>query len=154
MREIRIETDRLCIVPLSIGKLKLQYENETDCDMKQAYLEMIETIQKTPDREEWGTYWEITSLIGFPVGGLCFKGAPDEYGVVEVGYGINAAYRQRGYATEAVKGIVKWALGQPGITSVCAEIEPDNEISRKVLLNCGFVRNGFGKEGPLYKIKL
>ena len=154
MRKIIVRTSRLYIVPQSPEELNSLHDGEIDEELKQAYREMMETMRQLPGREEWGTNWMICLSSGQTIGGFCFKGAPDAGGSVEIGYGIDEAYRQKGYATEAVKGMVGWALGQNNVRQVVAQTEADNEVSRKVLLNNGFVRDGYGEEGPLYKISL
>ena len=94
MRKIIVKTERLRIVPLSIEELRLLRDGEPDDGMKQAYGEMMDAVRRSPGREEWGTYWNICLTSGTRVGGLCFKGAPDAEGGVEIGYGIDEAYRR------------------------------------------------------------
>lgn len=152
MREIVVETERLRMVPQTMEALRMLHDEEMDEDMKQAYKDMMETVQQLPGQEEWGTEWEIALASGQRIGGIGFKGAPDGEGIVEIGYGIDEAYRRKGCASEAVKGMVKWALEQKGVRCITAQTEIDNDISQKVLLNNGFVRDGYGEEGPLFKI--
>lgn len=110
MRDITVTTKRLCLAPQTIAALTELCRNETDAEMKKAYQEMIETMRQLPGREEWGSDWSIRLTDGPVIGGIGFKGAPDAGGVIEIGYGIDDAYRRQGYATEAVAGMVKWAL--------------------------------------------
>lgn len=151
MKKIRIETERLYITPQNIEEMNALYHNEKDRGMKQAYREMVETMQSLPGQEEWGSNWRISLSGGTQVGEIGFKGAPDEKGIVELGYGIGEEFRRNGYATEAVKGISKWAFDQEGVKCVTAQTEPDNKVSQKVLQNSGFIRDGYGEEGPLFK---
>ncbi|WP_278549286.1 GNAT family N-acetyltransferase [Cloacibacillus evryensis] len=150
MREIIVETERLRIVPLNAEELRLLRDREADDGMKEAYGEMMDTMRRSPGREEWGTYWKICLTSGTRVGGLCFKGAPDAEGSVEIGYGIDEAYRRNGYALEAVTGIIKWVSEQSGVCRVTAQTEETNAASGKVLLKSGFVKVGAGEEGLLY----
>ena len=152
MKSIRIETRRLYITPQSIQEIKALRDKETDHEMKKAYSEMLDIMLKLNGCEEWGSDWKISSKTGAIVGGIGFKGAPDAEGMVEIGYGIDEAYRQNGYATEALSGMVKWALQQDGVEYISAQTEPDNKISQNVLLKNGFYRDGNGEEGPLFKI--
>ena len=46
-------------------------------------------------------------------------------GVVEIGYAIAPAYRNRGLATEAAQGLVDYALSQPHIKMVDAHSRSD-----------------------------
>ncbi|MDN0033809.1 GNAT family N-acetyltransferase [Oscillibacter valericigenes] len=153
MDHIVIETQRLYIFPKSIEEMKVLCNIESDPEMKKAYAEMLDTIQKLDGREERGADWNINLKTGVSVGDICFKGSPDAEGAVEIGYGIDETYRRMGYATEAVSGIVNWALTQDGVRLVIAQTEPINKISQKVLLKNGFLRDGYGEEGPLYKLK-
>lgn len=151
MENIVIKTSRLCIEPRDITELEALYRNESHPEMKQAYADMINTVNELPGREEWGTSWKICLHSGELVGDLCFKGAPDSQGFVEIGYGIEPLYQQNGYALEAVGGMLNWAFDQTGVVCVTAQTEADNYISQKVLLGNGFIRDGEGEEGPLFK---
>ena len=87
------------------------------------------------------------------IGDACFKGFP-ESGAPEVGYGLDADYRNRGYATEGVAALCRWALAQPGVTGIEAETAPDNAASQRVLEKLGFQPTGAtGDEGPRFHLK-
>jgi 8-oxo-dGTP pyrophosphatase MutT (NUDIX family) len=73
------------------------------------------------------------------VGDAGFKGPP-QHGEVELGYSIVPEHRRRGYAIEAAKALVDWALGQPGVERVLAETEPENAPSQRVLERVGMRR--------------
>ena len=89
----------------------------------------------------WYRLWKFISVDdNKKVGGALFKGAPNEKGEVEIGYGIDDEYQCQGYATEAIRETVKWALEQNGVLSVVAETEKDNIPSQKVLQNIGIIR--------------
>jgi [ribosomal protein S5]-alanine N-acetyltransferase len=93
----------------------------------------------------WYTFWLIvTKEAPFGAGMIGFKGTPDAHGRVEVGYGIDEAWRNRGYVTEALKAIMSWAFGQPGCEAITATAV-SNHASEKVLQKVGF-RN-VGGEG-------
>lgn len=152
MKHIVIETKRLYITPQSIEEIEALRDKENDLEMKKAYSEILDLMLKLNGCEEWGSDWKISLKTGAIVGGIGFKGTPDAEGMVEIGYGIDEAYRRNGYATEALGGIVEWALQQDGIECISAQTEPDNKISQNVLLKNGFYRDGNGAEGPLFKI--
>ena len=148
-----IETERLYITPQSIEEIGTLREKESDPEMKKAYSEMLDAMLHLNGREEWGSDWKISLKTGEAIGGIGFRGIPDAQGIVEIGYGIDKAYRQKGYATEALSGMVKWAMRQNGVQCITAQTEPNNKISQKVLVYNGFSRDGDGEEGPLYKIQ-
>ena len=84
------------------------------------------------------------------MGDMGFKSSgPDESGMVEFGYSIAPAYRGHGYASEMAKGLVAWALEQPGVTRVTAECLPDNAGSIRVLEKTGLQQ--LAQNGELLK---
>jgi RimJ/RimL family protein N-acetyltransferase len=88
---------------------------------------------------EWGP-WQIEERsTGLLVGGVGFKGAPDNAGVVEIGYGLAPEARGRGLATEAVVGLVEHAHAR-GARVIRAEIDADNAPSRGVVERAGFTQ--------------
>ena len=104
---------------------------ENNEDLQAAYKEMLEGSLNYSDQREWYALWIVELKDGTVVGDLCFKGLIN--GVAEIGYGISEKHQNRGYATEAVEAVVKWALKQSGVTRIEAETEPDNTASRRVL---------------------
>ena len=81
------------------------------------------------------------------VGTLSFKGIDDK-GVVEIGYGTNEGYENKGYMTEAVTAMAKWASLQPNVNIIESEAEESNIASIRVLEKSNFVPNGkVGQEG-------
>jgi RimJ/RimL family protein N-acetyltransferase len=76
------------------------------------------------------------------IGYLNFHGAPDESGIVEVGYTLLPAARGRGYALEAVRAAFDWATRVHGIRRFRASVAPDNERSLNLIFKLGFVKTG------------
>jgi len=146
-----IKTKRLRILPLTDDELRAAKAAETDPHMKAAYAEMLEGCLANPDRRLWYTEWRITlAETGAAVGGAGFKG-PQVNGAVEIGYGIDADFRGRDYATEAVGALVDWAFSQGDVYFIHAETDPENTASKRVLEKLNFSPAGMGSEGPLFR---
>jgi len=62
-------------------------------------------------------------------------------GGIEYGYRIYSPYRGRGYAKEAARGLMGWAVEQ-GVTSFVVSIRPDNAPSQAIARGLGFVKVG------------
>ncbi|MBR4695956.1 MAG: GNAT family N-acetyltransferase [Selenomonadaceae bacterium] len=150
MSRIALETERLRIYVALQAEMEQVIEKQTDEELKKAYQEMLDGYLAHPEQGEWYAIWMVTRRDGVQVGDLSFKGL-NEDGSVEIGYGISDEFQGQGYATEAVKATVDWALKQDGVLRVEAETEPDNTASQRILAKCGFVSNGImGEEGPRY----
>ena len=74
-----------------------------------------------------------------------FLGPPDADGTVEIGYSVIPEATGRGFATEAVRALGQWAIGN-GAARVIAHTTRANEASIAVLTRCGFVEDGPGTE--------
>ena len=145
-----VETMRLTLHPASREEMEALMTAQEDPAMRAAYREMLDGCLKHPAQWLWYAAWLITLKDGTPVGDACVKGLADG-GTVEIGYGINPPHEGKGYATEAVDALVRWALRQPGVVCVKAETEPGNAASQRVLAKCGFRPTGvFGAEGPRF----
>ncbi|TMQ96181.1 GNAT family N-acetyltransferase [Actinomadura soli] len=88
---------------------------------------------------EYGQRQIIERTTGQVVGAIGLFWPPRD-GVVEFGYGVVASRRGRGYATEAARAIVAFALAAPGVESVVATVELANPASVRVLENAGLSR--------------
>ena len=150
-----IETARLRIVPLTAEQFRLllpgvdRMETEMglvpsgeclDKHVQQAMEYQYQKALSDPDNFIWLTNRQIIlKSENKAIASANFKNSPQENACVEIGYGTNTRYRNKGYMTEAVQAMCEWALNQPGVKSVTAETEKDNIASHRVLKKCGFV---------------
>jgi ribosomal-protein-alanine N-acetyltransferase len=103
---------------------------------------VLRRLDTCPQSTEW-LPWAIIDLQSVSLAGDAgFKGALDKQGCCEIGYSIIPSFRHRGYATEAVAGIVGWARLVSTIRSVRAETSKNNLPSQRVLEKNGFVFTG------------
>jgi RimJ/RimL family protein N-acetyltransferase len=155
-----IGTVRLKLVPSTVDLARAEIDNrsrfarmldasvpdnwppETLVDALPLFLSWMEA---TPDRVGWFGWYALASSQSAAtpvlVGGGGFKGPPQD-GTAELGYSVLPQFQGRGYATEIAGGLVRWALGQPGVARVVAETEWANPASVRVLSKTGFVSVG------------
>jgi len=152
---MEIQTERLRLIPLTLDQLRCyvvvpeDLERELGLEVSRGIvtdrlcraIEMKVSKMERVDPSEhcWYTYWLIVVKDRQYGAGLAgFKGVPDAQGKTEIGYGIDAAYRSRGYMTEAVKGLIEWAFQDVRCRAVIA---PDtkrwNVASNRVLEKAG-----------------
>lgn len=147
-----IETERLILYPTANESMERLIAAEHDAEMKQAYSEMLQGCVQNPNERIWYAVWDI-ELKNSPrtiVGDFCFKGLNAD-GMVEIGYGLYDGCCGRGYMTEALEAVCKWAVLQPRVKRIEAETAPENNASRRVLFRVGFMPTGaIGEEGPRF----
>ena len=159
-----IQTTRLKLIPTSIPLARAEigdrvefarllgasvpdnWPPETLADALPLFLSWIEAA---PDRVGWFGWYALAAdedeALPVLVGGGGFLGPPQN-GTVEIGYSVLPQFQGRGYATEIVSSLVRWALDQGGVERVVAETEWANPTSVRVLSKCGFIPSGKAKE--------
>ena len=76
-----------------------------------------------------------------PVGACAFKTPPKD-GAVEISYATFEEFREQGYATAMVQGMIDLASGTDANVAITAHTLPGNSASTGVLTKLGFVRVG------------
>jgi len=104
--------------------------------------------QAHPDWAGWLGWYAIAMTEARPVlcGSVGFKGAPDDAGMVEIGYSLLPSYRHAGLASEMAAGLIGWACRDPRVRSIEAETTRNNLRSIRVLERNGFEPVGEGIE--------
>jgi ribosomal-protein-alanine N-acetyltransferase len=113
-------------------------------------------LAEAPGDGSWWMYFLVlpTADERVLVGTAGYKGPPTPDGTVEVGYGIVTEHQRRGYASEAVRGLVARAFAAPGVRRVIAETLPELTPSIGVLRKCGFELIGEGSEPGVIRFEL
>jgi len=157
------ETKRLILLPLTYEQL-LKYvrcdnslEKELnlndskriiETDLKEALEQTI--LPNVADKSKDYLYCTIWTAISKAenkmVGDLCLYGEPNEKGEIEIGYGVYEEYRNRGFMTEMVQGMIEWAKTQPKVKAIIASTDKTNLASFRVLEKNGFVKSGESEE--------
>jgi ribosomal-protein-alanine N-acetyltransferase len=87
------------------------------------------------------TFWIVVDRsINTIVAELGFKGTPGKTSGIEIGYGTMPGFTNRGYMTEAVGGMLNWALAREDVDCVLAETQENNLASIRVVQKNGFVQ--------------
>ncbi len=155
----KINTERLLLQPLTHAQL-LQYikndgsleaalhinpsERVISADLQEALEQTIVPNVADPLKNYvFNSLWTIIlKTENRMVGDLCFVGEPNAAGEIEIGYGTYEAERGKGYMTEAVSGMLQWAMRQPEVRAIIASTEKDNPASSSVLQKNNFIQAG------------
>ena len=166
-----IETDRLIIKPLSYDELSKHLispeelandlgltasQSLKDKETNDAIMNDLLPGLKDPAKDpSFYTMWiVIEKSKNAIIGGICFHGEPDEEGTVEIGYGIDNDYRNKGFMTETLKGIILWLRNNKKVRIIQAETDSANISSIKVLEKNGFDLFKRDKNITVLKIEL
>lgn len=164
-----IETERLHLFPLTLEQLELYLKTGDQLERALGLTPFGRTISPPvlnrvaqftlPEMERAGdnylfyTFWLVVDKQSkVIVAEMGFKGLPTADGQVEIGYGTMPAMQNKGYMTEAVKGLLQWAARRPDITIVLAETRADNTPSIRVVEKNGFVQAG--RQGDFFYWKI
>ena len=153
-----LETDRLILREHTLGDAKTWFELRHNPDVMQ-YIDR----DSPKDIAEVEDY--INGLItGFEQGesmgwAIALKDNPTQMigNVVfwrmdfpnyraEIGYLINPAHWRKGLVSEALTEIIAFAFEEMKLHSIEANINPQNEASRRLLLKQGFVKEAYFRE--------
>lgn len=159
-----METPRLSLIPITVKIVEDVLANRRESVeetlgakmpsrwpgralVERAFWASLERIRANPELRLWGDRVMVTrDREARVVGSVVFHGGPDPEGVVEVAYGVEEESQGQGYATEAVRASVEWALTHPHVKMIRATTPPWHMTSKRVLTKCGFEEVGI-REG-------
>ena len=97
---------------------------------------------ETPEDLPWvtGVLWDAEA--GVVVGKAGFHAAPDERGMVEVGYAVVPEHRRRGVARAALEAMLARARAEESVRVVRASVAPTNAASYALISQYGFRQVG------------
>lgn len=146
-----IETDRLVLRPMVEDDAEAMWHVFSDDELMRYWsspphrsIEETRTYVATNARQDVYLTWAITERGGEALGHVALT--ERRPGVGEIGYSLRRSHWGRGYAREAVGGIVRHAFGEGGYRRLLADTDPDNEPSNRLLEDLGFRREGLLRE--------
>jgi ribosomal-protein-alanine N-acetyltransferase len=142
MSRTTISTPSLALTSQTREEVVRWLEQMSTEDKRQMSPEWLALVESSPS-DPWihGFIMTLTSEAK-PVGRCGFTGPPGSDGVVEIAYGVDPECEGKGYATEAARGLVSFALADPRVRVVRAHTLPEENASTHVLTKCGFQRHG------------
>jgi ribosomal-protein-alanine N-acetyltransferase len=109
-----------------------------------AYPHALALLKKESLRSSsgWWLYLFMDPVQKVLVGCGGFKDAPDQNGVVGIGCEIAPAFRCRGFATEAMRGLINYACTRPEVRAIDAYSQAQPGEQSALLEAVGMIRIG------------
>ncbi len=162
-----IETERLLIIPMSYSLMCSVLENRYDgLDAigvkrnvgwpRQDTIDILSFLKDNlPDSDNVSGFdvWMIVKKESMTViGDAGFKGAPDENGAIDIGFGLIEAEWGKGYGYESANALINWAFSQNNVKKVTADCLLNNHGSTGVLRKCKMRETGRDNESIHWEI--
>ena len=159
----QIVTERLCLRQLRPEEARDLLRGRADPELPwaagypiQGTLIAVEAFVRAVDGGAplgpYGVYQLVRTADRTVVGDIGFHGPPSAQGAVTVGYGLATSARGRGYATEALRALVGWALDRPEVVRVDADTTHANVASQRVMERAGMRLVGRDEQLRYYRI--
>jgi RimJ/RimL family protein N-acetyltransferase len=145
---MEIKTKRLTLRPIRIGDEKEIHEYAGDKDLTMMFWLPNDTFEETADfvkknAAEWEsedqTEFAFVILLGEKIiGGCdCDLGHSEDRSYATLGWILNKAYRNQGYASEAASALLNYAFENLAIDKVYAQCDIKNAASFNVMKKIG-----------------
>ncbi|MEH2408735.1 GNAT family N-acetyltransferase [Nostoc sp.] len=107
-----------------------------------------------PSQLGWGVWLMIHIADSILIGDLGFIDKPDQTGTVKMGYEVLSAYRQQGFAFEALKALVDFAFSGRELKRIIAHSPDDHVASIRILEKLGMQEIGRDENLLKWELKL
>ena len=102
----------------------------------------VPQVKVDPSVNKWFIRFIVLKETHEVIGSTSFHGVPDSEGMMEIGLGIEEAFRRNGYAKEALKGMWRWVSQFPEVKTLRYTVSPENLPSIAVINYFGFEYKG------------
>ncbi len=165
MKKLHITTERLTVRHLEPGDLAdfHLYRSNPDVTKYQGFdvmtMEQAEAFIKSNVKKrfgkagQWVQYAIEKKVTGQLIGDCAIKLSSHDTRIAEVGMTISHLEQKKGYAKEALEGILHFLFSQKGILRVAETVDAENMASVNLLKSLGFRQEGHFIENTFFKGK-
>ena len=148
-----LATDRLLLIPTTLPLLDAIVESDWAAlaarlggvdfadnwmHFPEAYAWLRDYLSDHNDEPEWWSYLIVHRQDARLIGTCGYKGAPNPWGAVEIGYEIADSYQGQGLGTEAAQALCEFGFAQPGVQVITAQTLGEENASCCILRKLGF----------------
>ncbi len=113
-------------------------------------IQRFHTFEKSGEGINWGITLKGNNTIIGIVGLFNFN---KENHRAEFGYLLHPDHHRKGIMREAAQPILEYGFKELRLHSICGQVKPENDASRKVLERSGFVQEAYFKENYFFEGK-
>ncbi len=147
-----IKTSRLILIPVTLDITESLIHGSTDEVKKLGIIideawptkdtmDILPIINRVLEKDKVPSGFEFWMIVKKDdmkiIGDIGFHGKPNEKGEVEIGYGLVAQERGKGFGFEALKAIMDWAISQNSVKVIKADCLISNIPSARILKKAG-----------------
>lgn len=143
-----LETQRLILRRRLLSDLPvlITLRNAIRIRTEEEIREQMEKTEKEIDANNL-VAWSVTLREnGRMIGDISFWRILKEHYRAEIGYSLLEEFRQKGFATEAMRVVLDYGFRTMQLHSVEANVGPENTASVRLLEKYGFVQEGYFRE--------
>jgi RimJ/RimL family protein N-acetyltransferase len=98
----------------------------------------INQVRKKPESAKYllrvGVLRESEEIIG----SVGFHNLPDKNGMIEIGFGVDPTFQNKGYGKQLLHGMWGWVVSEPAVKTLRYTVAPENLVSQHIINKLGF----------------
>jgi RimJ/RimL family protein N-acetyltransferase len=95
-------------------------------------------VRKNPESAKYLLRVAVLKQSMVVVGSAGFHNLPAENGMIEIGFGVDPAFQNKGYGKQILHGMWSWVVGEPGVKTLRYTVSPSNLISKQIIQKLEF----------------
>ena len=98
----------------------------------------INQVRKNPEVAKYLLRVAVLKQNMVVVGSAGFHNLPDENGMIEIGFGVDPAFQNKGYGKQILHGMWGWVVNEPRVKTLRYTVSPSNLISKQIIQKLEF----------------
>jgi RimJ/RimL family protein N-acetyltransferase len=98
----------------------------------------INKVRKNPEVAKYLLRVAVLKQNMVVVGSAGFHNLPDENGMIEIGFGVDPAFQNKGYGKQILHGMWGWVVNEPRVKTLRYTVSPSNLISKQIIQKLEF----------------
>ena len=98
----------------------------------------INQVRKNPEVAKYLLRVAVLKQNMVVVGSAGFHNLPDENGMIEIGFGVDPAFQNKGYGKQILHGMWSWVANEPRVKTLRYTVSPSNLISKQIIQKLEF----------------